>query len=104
MTQRDRSSTAVPYDTGEHPLLVLIDGHALVYRAYHALGTAAPTKGKDVPAFTLKRTGEPVFAVYGFANMVFKVLADLKPQYFAVAFDTHHPTFRHDSYEAYKAT
>lgn len=98
------ASQQAQQDTAEHPLLVLIDGHALVYRAYHALGTAAPTKGKEANAFTLRKTGEPVFAVFGFANMLLKVLADLRPQYFAVAFDTPHPTFRHDSYDQYKAT
>jgi DNA polymerase-1 len=57
--------------------LVLFDGHALVHRAFHAL-----------PSLSVPRTGEPTGAVYGFASMLLKVVADLKPTYWAVAFDT----------------
>ncbi|MBI4497838.1 MAG: DNA polymerase I, partial [Chloroflexi bacterium] len=105
MSNRATSTSVPPHPTQphEHPLLVLIDGHALVHRAYHALGTEARTKGKQAVVLTLRRTGEPVQAVYGFALMLLKVLADLKPQYLAVTFDTPHPTFRHDAYQEYKA-
>ncbi len=72
--------------------LVLFDGHALVHRAFHAL-----------PSLSVPRTGEPTGAVYGFASMLLKVVADLKPTYWAVAFDTPVPTFRHDEFEEYKA-
>jgi DNA polymerase-1 len=72
--------------------IVLIDGHALVYRAYHAL-----------PPLTNSR-GEIVNAVYGFISMLLKVLGDLKPKYLAAAFDTSAKTFRRDEFEAYKAT
>jgi len=72
--------------------LVLFDGHALVHRAFHAL-----------PALSLPRTGEPTGAVYGFASMLLKVVSDLRPTYWAVAFDTSAPTFRHDEFEEYKA-
>ncbi|MCC7105563.1 MAG: DNA polymerase I [Chloroflexi bacterium] len=72
--------------------LVLIDGNALVHRAFHAL-----------PPLTSPR-GEPVNAVYGFVSMLVKVLGELKPRYLAAAFDTSAPTFRSADYEAYKAT
>jgi len=74
------------------PLLVLFDGNALVHRAYHAL-----------PPLAVTRTGEATGAVYGFAGMVLKVLAELKPTHYAIAFDYPAPTFRHREYAAYKA-
>ena len=73
-------------------LLLLFDGHALVHRAFHAL-----------PALAVTRTGEPTGAVYGFASMVLKVVNDIKPTYWAVAFDSPAPTFRHTRFEDYKA-
>ncbi len=76
----------------QSPLLVLIDGHALVHRAYHAL-----------PPFSIAKTGEPTGAVYGFASMLLKVLEELKPTHYAIAFDRPTPTFRHLRYEEYKA-
>jgi len=78
--------------TEEKKLLLLFDGNALVHRGYHAL-----------PPLTLTKTGEPVNAVYGFASMVLKVLNDLKPTYWAIAFDLKAPTFRHTLFEEYKA-
>jgi DNA polymerase-1 len=72
--------------------LVLIDGNALVHRAYHAL---PPLKTKK---------GEIVNAVYGFISILFKVLNDLKPDYVAATFDLAAPTFRHEEFEDYKAT
>ncbi|MDO8503943.1 MAG: 5'-3' exonuclease H3TH domain-containing protein [bacterium] len=71
--------------------LVLIDGHAIAYRAYHAL-----------PPLT-SRGGQLVNAVYGFTSMLLKVIADLKPTHIAVAFDLPVPTFRHEAYIAYQA-
>jgi len=73
-------------------ILVLIDGHALVHRAFHALP----------PLNTQK--GELVNAVYGFVLILLKVLKELKPDYLAATFDLPKPTFRHEEYEAYKAT
>lgn len=72
--------------------LVLIDGHALLHRAWHAL-----------PPLTTKR-GQVVNAVYGFLLVFFKVLKELKPTHVAVTFDVAGPTFRHEAYEGYKAT
>lgn len=72
--------------------LVLIDSHALIHRAFHAL-----------PPLTTKR-GERVNAVYGFILVLMKVLRELKPEYVAAAFDLAGPTFRHKEFEEYKAT
>jgi len=69
----------------------LIDGNAILHRAYHAL-----------PPLT-NRSGELVNAVYGFLRMLFKVVENLKPAYLAVAFDTPHPTFRHQEFVGYQA-
>jgi DNA polymerase I len=76
----------------EKPLLLLFDGNALVHRAFHAL-----------PPLTVSRTGEMVNAIYGFASTLLKELAELKPTYWAVAFDRPAPTFRHEMFEEYKA-
>ncbi|OGE71156.1 hypothetical protein A2617_01335, partial [Candidatus Daviesbacteria bacterium RIFOXYD1_FULL_41_10] len=72
--------------------LVLIDGNALLHRAYHA-----------TPPLTTSK-GELVNAVYGFSSMLLKVLQELHPEYLAVAWDTKAPTFRHGQFEKYKAT
>lgn len=73
-------------------LLLLFDGHALVHRAFHAL-----------PPLSVTRTGEPTGAVYGFASMLLKVLADFKPTHWAMALDSPVPTFRHEKFVEYKA-
>ncbi len=72
------------------PKLVLIDGHSLAFRAFHAL-----------PPDMSAPTGELTNAVYGFMSMLLKVLQEQKPEYVAVSFDLGRP-FRHDLYEAYK--
>ncbi len=71
--------------------LVLIDGHALVYRAFFAL-----------PSDMATSRGELTNAVFGFASMLLNVLRDEQPTYLAVAFDRGR-TFRHEEYAAYKA-
>jgi DNA polymerase-1 len=71
--------------------LVLIDGHALVYRAYFALPPEMATS-----------QGELTNAVFGFASMLLNVLRDEQPEYIAVTFDLGR-TFRHDEYAEYKA-
>jgi DNA polymerase-1 len=85
---------------GKQPLLVLFDGNAIVHRAFHAFGA---TKYRQATPLTISRTGEVVSAVYGFALMLLKVLNELKPTHFAVAFDKKGPTFRHELYDGYKA-
>jgi DNA polymerase-1 len=74
------------------PLLVLLDGNALIHRAYHAL-----------PPLTVRKTGEVVNAVYGFALMLLKVINELDPTHYAIAFDKKAPTFRHHLFDQYKA-
>ncbi|OGE18780.1 hypothetical protein A3D83_02775 [Candidatus Daviesbacteria bacterium RIFCSPHIGHO2_02_FULL_41_10] len=72
--------------------LVLVDGNALLHRAYHA-----------TPPFTTAK-GELVNAVYGFSSMILKVISELHPEYLAIAWDEKGPTFRHQAYTQYKAT
>ncbi len=72
--------------------LVLLDSHAIIHRAWHAL---PPLMSPD---------GRPVNAVYGFASILLKILRELKPDYLAAAFDHEGPTFRHLAFERYKAT
>lgn len=72
--------------------LVVFDGHALVHRGYHA-----------IPYLTNK-DGMPTNAVYGFTMMMLLALREIKPDYVAVAWDMPGKTFRHEKYEAYKAT
>ncbi|MFH1032090.1 MAG: DNA polymerase I [Chloroflexota bacterium] len=76
------------------PLLVLFDGNAIVHRAFHAF------EGRPL---TVSKTGEVVSAVYGFASMLLKVINELKPTCYAIAFDKKAPTFRHQMYDKYKA-
>lgn len=85
------SSVATPAAPQNLEKLVLIDGHALVYRAYHAF---PPLTTSD---------GELVNAVYGFSRILLKVIQDLKPKYIVVAFDMGKPTFRHTAFAGYKA-
>ncbi len=72
--------------------LILIDGNSLINRAYFAL-----------PLLTAK-DGSPSGAVYGFANILVRMITEYRPKYIAVAFDEHAPTFRHKMYDGYKAT
>jgi len=76
------------------PRLVLLDGHGIIFRAF--FGT------RDNP-LSVRSTGELTSAVYGFANTMFKVIADLKPTHIAVTLDRAAPTFRHQADAAYKA-
>ncbi len=72
--------------------LVLIDGNSLLNRAFYA-----------TPVFSTK-SGNPTNGIFGFVKFILKITSDLKPKYMLVAFDVHAPTFRHKSYELYKAT
>ena len=71
--------------------LLLVDGHNLVYRAFHAM-----------PALSNSR-GEMTNAAYGFTSMLFKALNDTTPTYAIAAFDPPGPTFRHEKFAEYKA-
>jgi len=72
--------------------LVLIDGHSILNRAFYGVPDLSNAQGLHTNA------------VYGFLNILFKILEEEKPDYLAVAFDVHAPTFRHQMYEAYKGT
>ena len=78
------------------PILYLIDGHALAYRTYFAI-----TAGMSDRMQT--RTGEPTAGIFGFANVLMRLLEQERPEYLAVAFDTG-KTFRNELYPEYKAT
>lgn len=73
-------------------LLVLIDAHAIIHRAFHAL---PPLSAPD---------GTPTNAAYGFTSVFLKMLRELKPDYLIAAFDHPAPTFRHVAFARYKAT
>ena len=72
--------------------IVLIDGHSILNRAFYG-----------VPDLT-NAEGLHTNAVYGFLNIMFKVLDEEKPEYLVVTFDVHAPTFRHKMYAEYKGT
>lgn len=72
--------------------IVLIDGHSILNRAFYGLPVLSNSKGV------------PTNAIYGFLNIMFKILEEEKPEYLTVAFDVHAPTFRHKMYAEYKGT
>ena len=72
--------------------ILLIDGHSILNRAFYGLPDLTNSEGRH--------TG----AVYGFLNILFRILEEEKPKYLTVAFDLHEPTFRHKIYNAYKGT
>lgn len=71
--------------------VVLLDAHAILHRGYHAM------------AGFVTRDGRPTGALYGFIHMVLKIYEEIKPDYIAACFDLPKPTFRHITYDAYKA-
>ncbi len=75
----------------ERKRLVLLDTHAILHRAYHAL-----------PDFSTAK-GEPTGALYGLSSMLLRILKDLKPDYIAACYDLPGGTFRHEAYDGYKA-
>ena len=72
--------------------LVILDAHAILHRAYHAL-----------PDFS-SPTGEPTGALYGVVTMLLKIVEDFSPDYMVACFDLPEPTYRHTAFEAYKGT
>ncbi len=72
--------------------IVLVDGHSILNRAYFGIPDLTNAEGLHTNA------------VYGFLNILFKILEEEKPEYLTVAFDVHAPTFRHKMYDAYKGT
>ncbi len=71
--------------------LILLDAHAIIHRAYHAL-----------PDFS-NSSGEPTGALYGIATMLMKIVTDFKPDYVVACYDLPQKTFRHEAYQNYKA-
>lgn len=76
----------------ERQRLIVIDGHAMIHRAYHA-----------VPETLATKKGEVVNATFGFTSLLIKALSEIKPDYIAVTFDRPTPTFRHQQFAPYKA-
>jgi DNA polymerase-1 len=89
-----KPQTAAPLKKGDH--VFLVDGSGYIFRAYHAL-----------PPITRKSDGLQLNAVFGFCNMLWKLLRDMgaadKPTHLAVVFDLSEHTFRNDMYAEYKA-
>lgn len=71
--------------------IILLDTHAIIHRAYHALPDFVNSKG------------EPTGAIYGLSTMIMKIIADLKPDYIIACYDLPKKTFRHEAYSQYKA-
>lgn len=71
--------------------VVLLDSHAILHRAYHALPDFSSSKG------------EPTGALYGLSMMIISIIKEFKPDYILAAFDLPKPTYRHEAYKDYKA-
>lgn len=87
-----RNVMSIKQDKKHAKRLIVIDGNSLMHRAFYAL-----------PPLTTKK-GVQTGAVYGFTNMLFRLIEDYEPDYMGVAFDRKTPTFRHKAYEDYKGT
>ena len=72
--------------------LVLIDGHSILNRAFYGVPDLSNAEGLHTNA------------IYGFLNIMFKILDEEKPEYLTVTFDVHAPTFRHEMFSEYKGT
>ena len=71
--------------------LVLVDGFAILHRAFHA-----------IPPLINKK-GEPTNAVYGFISMLLRIIQNLEPSHLIICMDEKEPTFRHKAYKEYQA-
>jgi DNA polymerase I len=71
--------------------IVLLDAHAILHRAYHAMPDFASSKG------------EPTGALYGLSTMIMKIIEELKPNYVIACYDLPQATYRHEAYKEYKA-
>lgn len=71
---------------------ILLDAHAIIHRAYHA-----------IPDFTTK-SGEPTGALFGLLSMIIRIMTEIKPDYIIACYDLPQQTFRHIAYEGYKGT
>ena len=82
----------MPESSRQKKRIVLLDAHAIIHRAYHAL-----------PEFT-SPSGAPTGALYGLVSMLLKIISDLSPDYIVACYDLPKPTIRHEAYSGYKAT
>ena len=94
MAEKDNQTLPL-FDVRGTPLLIVMDGHAMVHRSFHAISVRG--------SLTVKATGEDITGVYGFTNVFLRALKDWTPTYCAIAFDTSAPTFRHLRFVEYKA-
>ena len=78
--------------TAQRPRLIVLDSMSLIHRAYHA-----------VPRNFATSTGELTNAVFGFANMLLRIVDEIEPDHAVAAFDLPGPTFRDEIYDSYKA-
>src|SRR5258708_1812923 len=86
------TASAAPAAQSARPTLVLVDGHAMYHRSFHAFPEEIATSA-----------GEPTNAVFGFTRMLLDVLRIIRPDYLAMTFDRSAPTFRHRAFAPYKA-
>lgn len=95
VSEKLHSSMAIIKKTKENSIerkrLVLLDAHAILHRAYHALPDFASSKG------------EPTGALYGLSSMLIKIIDELKPDFLVACYDLPGPTYRHEAYKEYKA-
>jgi DNA polymerase I-like protein with 3'-5' exonuclease and polymerase domains/5'-3' exonuclease len=77
--------------SADQKTIVLLDSHAIIHRAYHALPSFANSQGV------------PTGALFGLLSMIIRIIEELKPDYIVAAYDLPKPTFRHHAYENYKA-
>ena len=79
----------------DKPLLMVIDGHAMVHRSWHAISVRQH--------LSVSKTGENITAVFGFTNTFLKAIQEWNPTHCVITFDLPQPTFRHKQYAEYKA-
>ncbi|MEN9649093.1 MAG: hypothetical protein RL094_60 [Candidatus Parcubacteria bacterium] len=93
MATKETSDKKTKKEAGkrETKTLVLLDSHAIIHRAYHALPDFASSKGV------------PTGAIYGLVAMLIGIIERFKPDYIVACYDLPAPTYRHEAYEAYKA-
>lgn len=77
--------------TAKKKKLIILDTHAILHRAYHAMPDFSSSKG------------EPTGALYGLISMLVRIFTELEPDYIAAAFDLPKATHRHDAFDGYKA-
>lgn len=92
MSIKKRTAATKKGGTSTRTRLVLLDTHAIIHRAYHAIPNLTSSKG------------EPTGALYGLVSMLLRTINDLKPDYIIATRDMPGPTHRHEKFEAYKAT